>query len=125
MIRIVMSLGLCFLRSTMGFGITLEIDVSCQRLEECDILGEAHLAKDGPLFRRRRDHHASIHLPDLTGHEVARQVVLDSLGPMLRAHHSLDRALKVVRHDRHAEHEQRRTWIYRGASINSFKSTRS
>src|SRR5579885_3635855 len=97
MIGVVLSLGLCFLRSTMCFGVTLEIDVPCQTLEEDDVVVEAHLAKDGPLFRRQGHHHASIHLPDLTGHEVTRQVVLYFLGPMLRTHHSLDRALQIVR----------------------------
>src|ERR1041385_7654628 len=108
---IVMSLGSYFLGPTVCFGIALEIDVSCQSLEECNILVEAHVTKDGPFFRWQSYHHASIHLPNLIGHEVTRKIGLYFFGPMLRTHHTLDRALKVVRHYRHAEHEQRRAWI--------------
>src|ERR1700677_1577594 len=96
MIGIVMSLGLYFLGTTVCFGIAFEIDVGCQSLEEGDIVAEAHVAKDGPLFRRQGYHHATIHLPNLSGHEVPRQVVLYFLSPMLRTHQALDRALKVV-----------------------------
>src|SRR6188768_2923180 len=111
MLRIVMSLGLPFLGTTVSFGIALEINVLCQSLEEGDIVGEAHVAKDSPLFRWQGYHHATIHLAYLSSHEVARQVVLYFLGPMHRPHHALDRALKVVGHHRHAEHEQRRAGI--------------
>src|SRR3954470_1762803 len=98
MIGVVMSLGLWFLGTTMCFGITLEIDVSCQLPEESNVLRDAHVAKDGPLFWGQGYHHASIHLANLSGHEVARQVVLYFLSPMLRSHHSFDGALQVVRH---------------------------
>src|SRR5581483_632726 len=111
MLWVVMAFWFCFLGSTVCFGITLEIDVSCQPFEEVDVVLETHLAKQGPLFWRQRYHHASIHLPNLTGHEVTRQVVFYLLGAMLRTHHSLDRALQVVGHHRHAEHEQGRPWI--------------
>jgi hypothetical protein len=77
---VVVSLWLCFLGPTACFGITLEIDVPCQPLEECDVLLEAHLAKDAPLFRWQGYHHAAIHLPDLISHEVAREVGLYFLG---------------------------------------------
>ncbi len=111
MIGVVVASGPWFLGTAVCFGITLEIHRSCQPFEEGHVVAEAHVAKDGPLFRRQRYHHPSIHLPDLTSHEVAREVVLHFLHAMLRTHHCLDRALQVVRHQRHAEHEQRRLWI--------------
>src|SRR6267142_2187814 len=117
MIGVVMSLGLCFLGSAVCFGIALEINVSCQPLEEGDVLREAYLAKQAPLFRWQGYHHASIHLPNLTGHEVTRQILFYFLVPMLRTHHALDRTLQVVRHHRHAEHEQRRAWITQGIDL--------
>src|SRR5271163_1974525 len=105
MVGIVRSLCLCFLGATMCFGIALEIDVPSQSLEECGIVFEAQGANEHPLLRGEGYHHTSVHLPDLTGHEVTRKIVLYSFGAMLRTHHSLDRALQVVRHHGYAEHE--------------------